>query len=109
MNPFEVWTDSLHLRTGNPNLDPAIENRIEFSYSKNFKSNYISPKVYFRYTNNGIQDVTTVSNEGVTVITQDNVGKNIEYGLGVNGAFQILKHWRFNANVDDIQSNLPNR
>jgi hypothetical protein len=100
MNPFEVWTDSLHLRTGNPDLDPAIENKIEFSYSKNFKANYISPKAYFRYTNNGIQDVTTVSDKGVTVITQDNIGKNIEYGLGISGAFQILKHWRFNANVD---------
>ncbi len=100
MNPFEVWTDSLHLRTGNPDLDPAIENKIEFSYSKNFKANYISPKAYFRYTNNGIQDVTTVSDKGVTVITQDNIGKNIEYGVGISGAFQILKHWRFNANVD---------
>jgi ferric enterobactin receptor len=100
MNPFEVWTDSLHMRTGNPNLDPAIENKIEFSYAKNFKSNYISPKAYFRYTNNGIQDVTTVSDEGVTVITQDNIGKNVEYGVGVSGAFQILKHWRFNANID---------
>jgi len=100
MNPFEVWTDSLHMRTGNPNLDPAIENKIEFAYSKNFKSNYVSPKAYFRYTNNGIQDVTTVSDEGVTVITQDNVGKNVEYGVGISGAFQILKHWRFNANID---------
>ena len=100
MNPFEVWTDSLHLRTGNPNLDPAIENKIEFSYAKNFKSNYISPKAYFRYTNNGIQDVTTVSDKGATLITQDNIGKNVEYGLGVNGAFQILKHWRFNASID---------
>jgi ferric enterobactin receptor len=100
MNPFEVWTDSLHMRTGNPNLDPAIENKIEFSYARNFKSNYISPKAYFRYTNNGIQDVTTVSDEGVTVITQDNIGKNVEYGVGVSGAFQILKHWRFNANID---------
>jgi hypothetical protein len=100
MNPFEVWTDSLHMRTGNPNLDPAIENKIEFNYSRNFKSNYISPKAYFRYTNNGIQDVTTVSDAGVTVITQDNIGKNMEYGVGLSGAFQILKHWRFNANVD---------
>jgi ferric enterobactin receptor len=100
MNPFEVWTDSLHMRTGNPNLDPAIENKIEFSYARNFKSNYLSPKAYFRYTNNGIQDVTTVSDEGVTVITQDNIGKNVEYGVGVSGAFQILKHWRFNANID---------
>ena len=34
MNPFEVWTDSLHMRTGNPNLDPAIENKIEFAIQR---------------------------------------------------------------------------
>lgn len=99
LNPFEVWTDSLHLRIGNPNLDPAIENRIELTYSKNFKSNFISPKLYFRYTTNGIQDNTEVTEEGVTVISQDNVGKNMEYGLGINGNIQILKRWRFNANL----------
>jgi len=99
LNPFEVWTDSLHLRIGNPNLEPAIENRIELTFSKNFKSNFISPKLYFRYTTNGIQDNTIVTDEGVTVITQDNVGKNMEYGIGINGNIQILKRWRFNANV----------
>ncbi len=99
LNPFDVWTDSLHLRRGNPDLDAAIENRFELTYTKNFKANYLSPKVYFRYTNNGIQDNTTVTADGVTLITQDNVGRNMEYGLGVNGAFQVLKRWRFNANV----------
>jgi hypothetical protein len=45
-----------------------------------------------------MQDNTEVTDEGVTVITQDNVGKNMEYGLGINGNFQIMKRWRFNAN-----------
>jgi len=99
LNPFEVWTDSLHVRIGNPHLDPAIENRFELTYSKNFKSNFLSPKLYFRYTTNGIQDNTIVTDEGVTLITQDNVGKNMEYGLGINGAFQVLKRWRLNVNV----------
>jgi hypothetical protein len=99
LNPFEEWTDSLHVRYGNPDLDPSLENRLELTYSKNFKSNYLSPKLYFRYTNNAIQDVTTVTDEGVTSITQENVGKNMEYGVGLNAAIQIMKRWRFNANV----------
>ncbi len=99
LNPFAVWSDSLHVRIGNPGLDPAIENRFELTYSKNFKANFISPKLYFRYTTNGIQDNTIVTETGVTQITQDNVGKNMEYGLGLSGNFQILKRWRFNANI----------
>lgn len=99
LNPFEVYTDSLHIRRGNPDLDPALENRIELSYSKNFKSNYLSPKLYFRYTRNGIQDITTVNEGGVTVISQDNIGRSFEYGIGLNAALQILKRWRFNGNI----------
>lgn len=98
LNPFEVYTDSLHMRKGNPNLDPALENRFELAYSKNFKANFLSPKVYYRYTRNGIQDVTTVTEDGVTLITQQNVGRNMEYGISVNTALQILKRWRFNGN-----------
>jgi hypothetical protein len=99
LNPFDTYIDSLHMRRGNPNLDPAIENRFELAYTKNFKANYLSPKLYFRYTNNGIQDVTTVTPDGVTLITQDNIGKNLEYGISLNSAFQIMKRWRFNANI----------
>lgn len=99
LNPFETWTDSLHLRIGNPNLDAAIENKLELTYSKNLKANYISPKVYLRYTNNGIQDITQVGEDGITRITQGNVGRNIEYGISLNTAIQVMKRWRFNANV----------
>ena len=99
LNPFDVYIDSLHMRRGNPELDPALENRFELTYTKNFKANYLSPKVYYRYTRNGIQDVTTVTDEGVTLITQDNIGENMEYGISLNTALQILKRWRFSANI----------
>ena len=48
LNPFDIWTDSLHLRRGNPDLDPSIENRFELTYSKNFKANYLSPQALFK-------------------------------------------------------------
>jgi ferric enterobactin receptor len=99
LNPFTTWSDSLHMEKGNPNLDPSIENRLELTYTKNFKANYLSPKIYMRYTTNGIQDNTYITDKGVTVITQENVGRNLEYGLAINGAFQVFKIWRINASV----------
>ncbi len=99
LNPFDAWTDSMHLQRGNPDLDPSIENRLELAYSRNFKANYVSPKLYYRYTTNGIQQNTTVIEDGVTLITQENVGRNWEYGLTLNGAVQIMKRWRFNGSI----------
>lgn len=98
LNPFETWSDSLHVRTGNPDLNPALENKLEFSYAKNFGSNYISPKVYLRYTRDRIQDLSVVREDGVTEITQANIGKDLEYGIGLNAAIQVLKRWRVNGN-----------
>jgi hypothetical protein len=99
LNPFETWSDSLHVSRGNPDLNPAMENRFELTYSKNFKANYISPKIYLRTMRNGIRDITTVSSDGITEITQGNIGRSMEYGIGLNTAVQILKRWRLNANV----------
>lgn len=99
LNPFEVWSDSLHVRKGNPDLKPAMEDRFELTYSKNFKSNFISPKIYYRFTTDGIQDISRITDEGVTEIVQDNVGRNSELGISFNSAFQILKPWKFNSNI----------
>ncbi|MBN1953313.1 MAG: outer membrane beta-barrel protein [Bacteroidales bacterium] len=99
LNPFTTWTDSLHVRIGNPDLRPAIENRLELSYSKNFGSNYLSPKLYFRYTENGIQDLSTIRPDGVTEISRANIGRDMEYGVGFSSAFQLFKFFRLNSNV----------
>lgn len=99
LRPFERWMDSLHYRKGNPDLKPAIENRVEFAYSRNFGSNFLSPKLYFRFTENAIQDVSYVSNEGITEINKANVGKDMEYGLGINAAFLLWKKWRISSNM----------
>jgi hypothetical protein len=99
LNPFVTWNDSLHVRVGNPNLKPALENRLELSYAKNFGNNYLSPKLYLRYTKNGIQDLSTIDDDGITVISRANIGEELEYGLNVNAAFQFFKIWRINANT----------
>ncbi len=98
LNPFETWIDSLHYRIGNPNLKPSLENRFELAWSKNFGNNFVSPKIYLRYTRDGIQDLSVISPEGVTRIEQDNIGKNTEYGMEFNSAIQVFKRWRFNGN-----------
>ncbi len=98
LNPFETWTDSLHLKKGNPDLRPTIENSIELTYSKNFGNNFLSPKLYLRHIKNGIQDVSSTGDNGVTEIFQDNIGEEIEYGININTALQLIKRWRFNGN-----------
>jgi hypothetical protein len=99
VDPYERYVDSMHVRTGNPDLEPAAENSLELVYSKNFKSNFLAPKFYLEYTNNAIEDVTTIRDDGVSVTTWDNIGKRLEYGLGVNASFKINPHWQLNGDA----------
>ena len=98
LNPFTTWIDSLHYRQGNPDLDAALENRFELTYSANLGSNYISPKIYLRFTENGIADISAITNDGITEIGQDNIGEFYEYGFAVNTALQVFKPLRMNGN-----------
>ena len=95
LNPFEVFLDSTAIRRGNPNLKPAVDNKIELTYSINFKNNYLAPKAYYIYTNNGIAENPTVEN-GISVLQQDNILDRYEYGLSLSGAVQLHKRWRIN-------------
>ncbi len=99
LNPFVTWIDSLHYRAGNPDLDPALENRFELTYTTNIGSNYVSPKAYLRFTENGIADISEITDDGITSIGQANIGKNYEYGVALNTSVQLLKFWRFNGNM----------
>lgn len=98
-HPYTMEIDSLHVRSGNPDLESEIENQLELTWSQNFKKNYFSPKLYYHFTDNAIQDVTTVRDDGVSVMTQKNIGKNTEYGFGLNAALQITSRWRLNGNA----------
>jgi len=51
------------------------------------------------YTNNAIQDVVTTRDDGISATTQDNIGKNLEYGLGINASFKITPHWQLNSDA----------
>ena len=99
LRPIEQWSDSMHVRRGNPGLDPAYANRMELAYSKNMKSNFIKPKLYAEYTINGFHDISYINENGVTETTVDNIGKAWEYGFSLTGALQPAEWLKLNANA----------
>jgi polyhydroxyalkanoate synthesis regulator phasin len=99
LNPFETWTDSLHVWYGNPDLKPSLHNRVELSYGVNIKSSYISPKLYLDYTENQIQQYSFLNEDNIMEFRKDNIGKSYEYGLGLTVSAGITKWWRLNTEL----------
>jgi len=97
LNPFAVWSDSLHVRMGNPDLKPSYSNDIEFVYSKNFNSSMVSPKIYAKYKTGDFQNINQLNADQVIESVSQNIGKSWEYGLALNYALKINKWWMLNG------------
>ena len=43
--------------------------------------------------------MTILNDQGITEVTRANIGKDMEYGIGLTAAIQLFKIWRINADM----------
>jgi outer membrane receptor protein involved in Fe transport len=81
LNPFIDITDSLNPHGGNPYLKPELIHSFELGYSKKWKSMTYISSIYYRHTTDIISRFISLFPNGVALITQQNYGKGITYGI----------------------------
>jgi outer membrane receptor protein involved in Fe transport len=81
LNPFPEYADPYNLRIGNPNLKPADVHSIEFGYQYKKNSTTFLSTIYYRYTYNGMTDITRYINDTVKLTTRENLTKSNSAGL----------------------------
>ena len=81
MNPFPEYADPYNLRQGNPHLKPADVHSIEFGYQYKKNTTTFLSTVYYRYTYNGMTDITRYINDNVKLTTRENLTKSGSAGL----------------------------
>lgn len=103
MNPYVDYADSLNLRTGNPALKPEFTNSLELGLLQYFKAGSLTTSLFYRYTNDEVEDITTlydsVGGQGITMTMPFNISKETNYGLEVVGTLNPSKWMRINGNV----------
>ncbi|MFO7657831.1 MAG: TonB-dependent receptor [Bacteroidales bacterium] len=99
LNPFPKINASYNITQGNPELKPEYRDRLQLTYTWNFKKNYISPYVYYEL----LTDKTGMSNKlvespidnNLTILTKPfNLLSGNERGGGLNGML-----WFVNLNA----------
>jgi outer membrane receptor protein involved in Fe transport len=106
-NPFLDVSDPLVYRQGNPNLKAEDVHAFELSYSKFFKKWSLISTAYLRQTNDVIQRIRTEPDaNGITIVTPQNLTKNVASGLELIGKFDPYKTWNFTANINLYQSKI---
>ncbi|MDB5132211.1 MAG: TonB-dependent receptor [Mucilaginibacter sp.] len=104
LNPFVDRSNPTFVNTGNPALKPELDNTFELTYS-NFTKNAINIGLSYAFSNNSIQNVSSLQAEQVgtktdtvTYTTFQNLGTHKTVGLNVNTNLNITKDWTLGLN-----------
>jgi outer membrane receptor protein involved in Fe transport len=81
INPFPEYADPYNLRQGNPHLKPADVHSVEFGYQYKKNTTTFLSTIYYRYTYNGMTDITRYINDNVKLTTKENLTKSGSAGL----------------------------
>lgn len=104
LNPFPTYIDQYTYRVGNPELEPEYTDSYELNLQKRFKNgNFISGEAYYRQTNNLINRISKIDDNGIMVYTFDNIEKDYALGIELMSNVSIFKWWDLN-----ISGNLYN-
>jgi hypothetical protein len=103
LNPFINRSNPEFLTTGNPALRPVLNHIIEFSYS-NFRKTSLYASVNYAYSNNTIQNVTSLINDSVSLTTYLNVGKNKSVGMNLSANYPVT--YKLNLGINAQVSHL---
>lgn len=106
MNPYIDYSDSLNIRTGNPELKPEFTNSIELGLLQYWGNNSLTASVFYRNTNDVVEHISTLIADGVTLTKPLNINKETHYGLELVGNANPAKWLRTNANISFYQAEM---
>ncbi|WP_197464032.1 TonB-dependent receptor domain-containing protein [Rufibacter sp. DG15C] len=121
LNPYVNTQDNINYSFGNPELSPELTHSYEVGYSNYFKTSSVNVSLYWRQTNNAIENVRNIVGEedvnpdvewlqkvGNSYTTFYNIGKNATYGLSFSGNTKPVPAWNIggsiNLNYIDLKS-----
>jgi len=99
LNPFLNKSNQFSLFQGNPDLRPELSDNLEFGYSTFIKGSIINASVFYRNTQDIIENVNIPMADGVNLTTFKNVGTTKSYGVNVFASYNPLPKWTLMSNV----------
>lgn len=98
LNPFVDRSNPSFIVTGNPNLRPVLNHVAELGYSKFAKLSF-NASLNYAFSNNTIQNVTSLISDTLSKSTYLNTGKNRSAGINVSAGYPITEKLNVNVNA----------
>jgi outer membrane receptor for ferrienterochelin and colicins len=105
LNPFNNFSSNINIFVGNPDLDPALTDAIDFGYIKRWSKITLSTSLYINKTKDAFQFVRRPSGEsvnGIPVIEASpiNLGTELRSGFEFTLNYSPYKWWKLNSNFN---------
>lgn len=91
INPYQQLNDPRNITQGNPSLLPELTNQVELTYNTFFKGSVLNASIYFRQTDDIIEQFLEVTPEGASLNTFRNIGLNRSIGANLFGTASFFQ------------------
>ncbi len=96
LEPYYSWFDANTVHIGNPLLKPELINSFEMGVQTFLGKALFSNDLYYRFTQDKIEDINSVYAENVTLTSVANVGNDYSPGYEFSILFNPVKIWELN-------------
>ena len=104
LNPFYGLGDSRFNFVGNPFLDPELTDSYEIGFLNEFKKGNFYIGTYYRHTEDVIERIFDVNDNGYSVFKPVNLGFTNAYGIELNGSIDYNKWLKTTGSFNFFQS-----
>jgi len=98
LDPYIDLTDSRNISYGNPNLQPALGHVFEIAYNTFIKKTSFNINISHQFTNNAIEQITTLGADTIARTTFGNIGQNKNLSLSLSGNSLLFKRLSISLN-----------
>ncbi len=112
VNPYRNDIDRRNVSQGNPNLEPEIVHQIDLGYNTFVKGLVFTASIFYKNTQDLIESIVQVNEEGVAESIYQNIGVNNSIGFNTFISKTFNKVWTIRGNFNiftyNAESNLEN-
>ncbi len=100
INPFVEYNDNRDIAYGNPTLGPELVHQVEVASNFLIKGNMLSVSVYGRRTEDLIENLLRINEDGVSESTFENFGVRNATGINLFGSLNLGKKLSLRGGTD---------
>lgn len=102
LDPVPNYYNRYTVRIGNPALEPEYTDSYELNYMRKFGRSFVSLEAFRRITNNKIERIENLGDDGIFYLSSDNFDKDYSTGMEIMGNVEITKWLMVNASISSF-------